>query len=272
MKSLIKALVPAHAWVSMSWWRERFGAASALATHAPLLLGSRRLLRVPATIAGHRAHVNLRPGTTDLDVFDEILLQGEYDIDLGQPRRIVDAGAHIGLGTMTFALRHPQAEVIALEPEPGNFELLKLNTAHLPNVRCIQAGLWSRTSDLRIVDVEHSTWGFRVEEAPPGSGIRALGMGDVLAQFCNRGPLALKIDIEGSEVELFSTSEAWIDQADSMVIELHDRFRPGCTAALDAAVQGRGFERSVSGESIVLRRPALAAARPPAANRVLAVG
>ncbi len=46
----------------------------------------------------------------------------------------------------------------------------------------------------------------------------------------------LKVDIEGAEIELLTHASPWIHRVDNMMIETHDRFRPGCTTALAKAV------------------------------------
>ena len=45
----------------------------------------------------------------------------------------------------------------------------------------------------------------------------------------------LKVDIEGSELEVLQDAETWIAQVDAAAIELHDRYRPGCSRAWFAA-------------------------------------
>jgi calcineurin-like phosphoesterase family protein len=39
----------------------------------------------------------------------------------------------------------------------------------------------------------------------------------------------LKIDIEGSEQEVFSNAVSWIQKVKSIIIELHDSYRPHCS-------------------------------------------
>ncbi len=68
----------------------------------------------------------------------------------------------------------------------------------------------------------------------------------------------LKIDIEVSEVEVFNVCESWIHLVDTLIVELHDRFKPRRMAALGNAVEGFEFSRPVSGESVTingLRKP-----------------
>lgn len=63
----------------------------------------------------------------------------------------------------------------------------------------------------------------------------------------------LRIDTKVSEVEVFNACEPWIHLVDTLIVELLDRFRPGCTAALENAVESFEFSRSVSGESVIIK-------------------
>lgn len=139
---------------------------------------------------------------------------------------------------------------MAIEPEPSNFELLVKNTRSHANVKPICAGLWSRRVHLRIENAGAATWSFRVVEDSTGQGIPALGIPEILADFNMPVIDVLKIDIEGSEIEVLGSSEGWIDNVGTMVLELHDRFRPGRTEALEAALSGYEYRRSTSGESV----------------------
>jgi len=63
----------------------------------------------------------------------------------------------------------------------------------------------------------------------------------------------LKIDIEGAEKEVFSAANLdWLKQTKLMIIELHDRWLPGCSDAVEDAIKGHSFERSMRGENLVL--------------------
>jgi MinD-like ATPase involved in chromosome partitioning or flagellar assembly len=69
--------------------------------------------------------VYLRKGTSDIAVFTSIFAFNEFEVDLEIPANgvILDCGANIGISTVYFAQRYPQALVIALEPNQANFEL-----------------------------------------------------------------------------------------------------------------------------------------------------
>jgi len=48
-----------------------------------------------------------------------------------------------------------------------------------------------------------------------------------------------KMDIEGAELNVFEKSpQHWIEKVNSIVIELHESFAPGCSQTFDAAIAG----------------------------------
>lgn len=218
-----------------------------------LPLGTVYRTRVP----GLQHHVFLRAGTADTDVFRQIFLNKELDLYLDPPPAFVlDAGAHIGLASVFLCHRFPTARVLALEIERGNFELLKRNVAEYPNVIPVQKGLWGARGRLSIDNPGDETWAFRAREAAVGvPGVEAVGVVDILEEFGLEELDLLKVDIEGGEKELFSSNvEPWIDRVRVIVVELHDRFRPGCREAVLSALVGRSWQQMELGEHLVLWR------------------
>lgn len=66
---------------------------------------------------------------------------------------VADIGAHIGYFTRIFSkLAGPAGLVLAFEPDPENFSLLKKNTKNLSNVRPIQLALCDQTG---FIDFYH---------------------------------------------------------------------------------------------------------------------
>lgn len=47
----------------------------------------------------------------------------------------------------------------------------------------------------------------------------------------------LKMDIEGSEREVLADPSAWIDRVDALIVELHDRKKPGCGAVFESVAR-----------------------------------
>ena len=62
----------------------------------------------------------------------------------------------------------------------------------------------------------------------------------------------LKLDIEGSEKEVFSAGfENWMPKTKVIIIELHDAMKPGCSRAVFAAVNKYNFSFNIKGENII---------------------
>jgi FkbM family methyltransferase len=73
------------------------------------------------------------------------------------PPVIIDAGANVGLCAVFYANRFPDARIIAIEPEPSNYEMLKKNTAPYPNITTVHAALWKENGPLRLFDTGEGT-------------------------------------------------------------------------------------------------------------------
>ena len=118
----------------------RFGFTGVIATTVAKIL--RKPVRMKVLPPGLEHYVHLRARTSDLFVYDAVLVQKQYQCDLPfEPRVIIDAGAHIGLTSAYFADMYPNARIVAIEPEPENFRLLERNIAPYKNVRTIRAAL-----------------------------------------------------------------------------------------------------------------------------------
>jgi hypothetical protein len=74
----------------------------------------------------------------------------------------------------------------------------------------------------------------------------------------------LKIDIEGAELEIFSDgADEWLPRIGLIIIETHERFRPGSEAAVRKALWPMFEELPPSGESLFFRRKGLVPAPLP---------
>ena len=204
--------------------------------------------------------LRVRRGDTDLRTLCHVLCDSGYESPwppLESPRWIIDAGANSGMAAVYFAALHPAATVIALEPDPANFALLEANTSSYPNVRCVQAALWTHRGRVDLVDPGQGSWAFRVSEesAQPSSStsVAATTIGDLLHDYEIDRISILKVDIEGGEKAVFDDSSDWIERVDAIAIELHDRFQPGCSEVFDRATRGFSL-RDTRGEDTFVAR------------------
>jgi hypothetical protein len=63
----------------------------------------------------------------------------------------------------------------------------------------------------------------------------------------------LKLDIEGCEKEIFENSDPWIENVQAICLELHDRFKAGCSRAFYKAVDDFPIELR-RGEDVLVTR------------------
>lgn len=204
----------------------------------------------------------LRIPSSDFSTYQQVFVNNEYDFLVETyPRVIVDAGANIGLASIYFANRYPQAKIIAIEPERSNFELLEENVAPYPHVTPIQAALWNKNEEINLIDPGLGKWGFMTEmkhppEHLPGNTCHTV-MAMTLDKLMNDHGLTkidiLKVDIEGAEREVFSDTSSWIEKIESVIIELHEHMKTGCNRSFYCGSKGFNNEWR-QGENVYLSR------------------
>lgn len=191
-------------------------------------------------LIGYPHYFYLRPGTTDKKVFHEIFVLGTYAVQIDfSPVIIIDAGANIGLSSIFFAQRFPDATLYAVEPEIRNFRSLVKNTAEYTNIKRIHGALWHRDTMLKIRDTNENEWAFTVDECSQSDPDAFSGIS--LTSFMKNNQIVkidiLKIDIEGAERELFSENyDYWLKRTRLIIIELHDWLNAGSSSAVFKAI------------------------------------
>ena len=160
------------------------------------------------------------------------------------------------MASIYFTHRYPEAKIIAIEPEASNFAVLVKNVQPYPTIIPIHAALWNRDGEISVSEPDPSTgfsgkWGFVTHEGP-GVKVRAISMPTLMGEMGIRSVDLLKVDIEGAEKEVFEAC-TWIQDIRALMIELHDRFRPGCSEAVNSVMQG--FSKLQRGEiTLYVRR------------------
>lgn len=206
----------------------------------------------------------LRAGMTDLYTFEEIFLDQIYRAELPRPPAvIVDAGANVGYACLWFRRRYPHARLIAVEPDRDNLALMHRNLAGLDKVTVVEAALWPRPARLCFRDPHAGKDAMQVTDEIPvesgrpcDNGITAITVDDICRRFGLERIDLLKIDIEGAEKDLFSGDTAWLAQVSAIVIELHERLRPGCALAFYQAMADHGFRAVADGGVVWMINPA----------------
>jgi FkbM family methyltransferase len=112
---------------------------------------------------------------------------------------VVDAGAHIG--GFTIKVVNTAGKVIAFEPEPNNFQLLRLNTKPYRNVEVHQKALWSKSGKARLYRHKLNVGGSSILPLAPEItdcivDVETVRLDEVVSKVD-----FIKMDVEGSEIE-----------------------------------------------------------------------
>jgi len=202
--------------------------------------------------------LTIRPNTSDHYVFRDIFLFKEFKLPIDiNPKLIIDTGAYIGLSSLYYTSRFPDAQIISIEPEASNYEILQQNTELHPNIKRINAAIWSKNTLLKITDSHSEKWAFTVAETheSDANGIKAVTLDEILSNSGADQVDILKIDIEGSEKEIFSkNSENWLKKVKIIVLELHDRLIPGCSDAVYRVMKKEEWQEYKKGEKVIFIR------------------
>jgi FkbM family methyltransferase len=153
---------------------------------------------------------------------------------------VIDLGANVGFAAVALAKRYPDARFVCVEPSAESRPLLEHNLA-LNGVRGEVIG----------VALAGVAGRFRVAPgaAPARDTVVPSAEGDVegvtLSELLDRAGISeadlVKIDIEGSERELFEQVGQWAARVRAVIAELHGSFT---APDADALLAPHGFERA----------------------------
>lgn len=210
----------------------------------------------PVFVPGLPHPLWLRAGSTDFIAFHQVFLAGSYIApEPLSPRFILDLGANIGCASVFFAHHYPQARILAVELEASNFAMLTRNTAPYPNIECLHAAAWHSDTQVALADPHAPNSHFQASADSPAANIPAYSIPTLLQRQKQSAIDLLKIDIEGAERDLLTHQpQAWLDHVGVLMIELHDRLRPGCSRALHDALQPYRYRQEVAHETIIITR------------------
>jgi FkbM family methyltransferase len=226
-------------WHGLKWYYEVCGSHGVCAVACFRLCGRPRELAIAPLQSNHQVH--LRIDTSDFCAYRDVLIFKSKSYDPGIPdfipSTIVDAGAHIGMASILFALKYPRARIIAIEPEAENFAALVRNTAPYKTITPVRAALWREDGEVTLGQSNaHPKGAFQIVENG-SQRVRAIKMDTLMRETGIYTIDFLKVDIEGAEIEVFDSCP-WIGNVQVIAIELHDRVRPGCSSVVQTAARG----------------------------------
>jgi FkbM family methyltransferase len=221
-------------------------------------------------VYGTRIH--LRATRSDHATFFQCLVRRQYDVSafpqykalwnfykrqlqLGATPLIIDCGGNIGLSAVWYATNFPKATIVVVEPDSENLKILRLNVAPFESrVLVVEGGVWSHPTRLRIINPTSGSAAFRVEECSSidDTGVRAYSVEELCKIGGNDRPIIVKLDVEGSQKQIFARNTSWIDRTGMIGLELDDWLLPwsGTSRPFFQALSVREFDFLLGGESI----------------------
>jgi FkbM family methyltransferase len=175
--------------------------------------------------------VLIRHGTPDAATLGEVFYRRDYEFPpevlaalkaLGRPPVVVDLGANIGLFDLWVLRSFPDAEIVAIEPDPANLAVFR---------RCVAIN--DPSTSLEVVPAAAAT---REGTVPFAAGRAAVsrithddGTQDVPAidvfPYLERADL-IKIDIEGGEWAILNDPRFAALRPAALVLEFHPYMAP----------------------------------------------
>jgi FkbM family methyltransferase len=151
----------------------------------------------------------------------EIFADEIYKISLPGNATIIDCGANIGLSVLYLKQNHPDAKVIAFEPDAINFELLQKNvkTFGLTNVELRREAVWNKNEVLHFNNA--GSQASRISDQNNDSvEVEAIRLRDIIDKKID----FLKIDIEGAEYDVLVDIADKLHLVESLFVEYHGKF------------------------------------------------
>lgn len=180
----------------------------------------------------------LRPFSSDEDVFHQIIDNLDYlpvvniynALFPSEPKNIIDCGANIGLTSLFFSQYYQQSSILAIEPFEDNIKTMDINFTrnNITNCKILHGGVWNRNTPLYVETNfrDGKEWSVTVSENKIGNKtIPGYSLCDIISSLEEVD--ILKIDIEGSEKQLFADpnyAKIFLSKTKCIAIEIHDEF------------------------------------------------
>jgi len=177
----------------------------------------------------HGLKISLQNEEEAEKIYEDIFPGKEYEFNLKSKEPfIIDCGAHIGMSVIYFKQKFPNSEIIAFEPNPGNFKLLNINIKqnNLGKIKTVQKAVSSKEGYQKYyVSNEKTspwTWGDSLKKNDWTDLSSHIEVETVrLSSFINKKVDLLKIDIEGAETEVIAEIEHKLKLVKNIVLEFH---------------------------------------------------
>ncbi len=177
-------------------------------------------------------------GSSDIQVFSQVFKENEYQPLIEEVHKknkqasihfIVDAGANVGYTSVLMKQFFPEAFLLVIEPDNDNTLQIRKNFEgnHLQHYDILESGIWSKDCWLNLKkDSDNGKeWSFYVTESEHPTQLKAHSLATIIKKYPYPFIDILKIDIEGSETEIFKNKSEIsniLQRTRFLAIEIHD--------------------------------------------------
>lgn len=213
------------------------------ADHFRLLKGARVEYRLRDD-----TRLRLRPGSTDHGVFYEVWVLRVYSqpgFEVREGDVVLDVGAHIGMFTLQASAR--AAKVVAFEPTPENFALLRENVQRNArhNVVPVNAALAEKSGERTFYLSGTNTGGhsfYQASDTVSSIRVRTVSLEETVREHGLERIDLLKLDCEGGEHEVLLTCpDDVLDRVRRIAMETQDYGAGRDVAAMRRFLEAKGF-------------------------------
>jgi FkbM family methyltransferase len=152
-----------------------------------------------------------------------------------------------------FLKEYPQAEIVAIEPEPNNLAVLQINARDKKRLHVVAAAIGSTEG---FVSVKNDGLGWAAQTIRSEVGMPIVTMKSAFLRVKDGHPFIAKIDIEGFEKDLFLDNLEWLNDVYIVFIEPHDWMLPGqmTSRPFQRVLGQQQFEIFLSGANLIYVR------------------
>lgn len=189
-------------------------------------------LRITLKLAGRPTPITVRPHDGDISILYEVFARASYEIaeDRLEPqsvRTIIDIGANIGLASLYFAARYPNAIIYSVEPNPDNAALLRINASRETRIVPVEACITGEPAKRVFITTAGRGSHHQMNSEGIGVGVRGMSVDELCREFGISHIDLLKIDAEGAEKEIFADG-SFLPMTGLVVAELHGGYDLDC--------------------------------------------
>ncbi|KUN29838.1 hypothetical protein AQJ23_03605 [Streptomyces antibioticus] len=210
-----------------------------------------------------RARVCVRENQSDLLILRQIFVERSYDLqttyalrDGGALGTIVDLGGNTGLAAAYFTAHYRPHTLLTVEPIAESRAVLERNARASGldwrvDARAVAgtegeldfavSGFWDTCTAVPDVYELRRTRPYRLENilTRPSRTVTSVTVERLLEDHGIEHVDLLKVDIEGSERDIFAEPRPWMKHVDRVVLEIHDKYIDG--DAVRATLRASGF-------------------------------